>query len=134
MNYNKKELQQSAKLAKVEIKNRFGKIITKKSIYPKSIQIAAQKFSELHPDCYVTVISQSGEQVKLTPINMRKDEYKILTGHLDLEDFMMKWMPGKQVNSKLVQQEVESEFSIDESLDLDPYAADRPYQDCNGDD
>jgi hypothetical protein len=122
-------------IATVEITDKFGTLVTKKVISPASIQRAADKFSSMNPDCYVKVTAKSGEQVMLTPENMRKDEYKMATGHLDLEDFMAKWMPSKRkVNPKLIQKELEAEFKAEDDLDQDPYENDKPYEDCNGDD
>lgn len=121
-------------MATVEITDRFGKPVMKKVVSPTSIEKAAEKFSEMNPDCYVKVTAKSGEQVMLTPFNMRKDEYRMATGHLDLEDFMEKWMPSKRkINPKLIEQELEAEFKADD-IDEDPYANDKPYEDCNGDD
>lgn len=125
----------TAKLATVEITDINGKLVTDpKMVYPSSIQICAEKFSGINPDCYIKVTSESGEQVVLTPKNMRKDEYKTIDGSLSLDNFMAKWMPSsKKVNPKQIQKELEAAFGADD-LDSDPYANDRPDANCNGDD
>lgn len=125
----------TAKLATVEITDINGRLVTPvKTVYPSSIQVCAEKFSKINPDCWVKVTSESGRQAILTPENMRKDDWRTVNGLLNLEDYIVKWMPSsKKINPKQMQKELEAAYK-DDDLDLDPYANDRPDTDCNGDD
>lgn len=99
--------------ATVTIRDKKSKVVFTKTWETKDIYKAAEKFSAMHPDCWVNVKVDEYNFVAMMPLNMEKDERLVDEGLMSISKFTSKWY-GKQAPKKVVEQELIEEFGEDE--------------------
>jgi hypothetical protein len=95
--------------ATVVVRDKKNKIVFTKTWETKDINVAAEKFSKLYPDCWVNVAVDKYNFVAMQPANMALDQQLVNSEKLSIEDFMTKWY-GKQPSKKAVEQELIDEY------------------------
>ena len=96
--------------ATVIIKDVKGKVVFTKNWETKNPESAAEKFSHMWPDCWVTVSVKVGKvTIAKQPLNMAKDQLLVDSGKMSISKFMKKWY-GKAPSAKAIKKELIEEF------------------------
>ena len=116
-------------IAQVVIVDRFGKKVVNKMISPVDLGRAASKYSDMHPECWVTVTSKETEDTyALMPKNMKRDEDRIDSGDMTFDDYHEYWYPVKsnKIHNALMSELTKAEeelLSEMEDTDIEQYEA-----------
>ena len=111
-------------LAHLIIVDRFGKTVKNTVVDPANLERAAHKFSELFPECWISLMPQdksSNEMYSLCPKLMKRDEDRIANDDMTFDDYHEYWYPVKSSKiQEALHQELkaaEAEFTTEDEED-----------------